>query len=78
MSTTQENKPVVSETKSEQPQTTVPAATTENKTENKVETKTENKATGLAKYKKFFYLFFTSSAGLLISYFAYKRFQKKH
>jgi len=69
MSTNQETNPVVSEIKIEQ-------STTKNKTDNKTET--GKKTTVLAKYKKFLYLFFASSAGLLISYFAYKRFQKKH
>lgn len=54
-----------------------PQAETTKTAETKTQPKTEQK-TGLAKYKKFFYFFFVSSAGLIVSYFTYRRFQKKH
>lgn len=46
--------------------------------EAKTEKKEETKKTGVAKYRKFVYYFFASTAGLLVSYFAYRRFQKRH
>jgi len=40
--------------------------------------KTEETKTRVTKYKKFVYYFFASTAGLLVSYFVYRRFQKRH
>jgi len=81
---TQDNKnvsPQNSETQSElKKEVSVTEGKKETNTENKSNQKTDKKdtKTSLAKYKKYLYLFFTSSAGLLISYFAYRRFQKRH
>lgn len=45
----------------------------EQKPEKKEETKTL-----VANYKKLVYYFFASTAGLLVSYFVYRRFQKRN
>lgn len=81
---TQDNKSVSPQNADKQPEQKKEVSITEDKkdakTENKSNQKTDTKdtKTGVAKYKKYLYLFFTTSAGLLISYFAYRRFQKKH
>lgn len=46
--------------------------------ETKTENKEETKKTGVSKYRKLVYYFFASTAGLLVSYFVYRRFQKRH
>lgn len=47
-------------------------------TETKTEKKEETKSTGVSKYRKYVYYFFASTAGLLVSYFVYRRFQKRN
>jgi len=74
MSTSQEKIVNPTESKTEQAQKSNTDANTTSEASN---TKAQQ-TTGVAKYKKFFYLFFASSAGLLISYFAYRRFQKQN
>ena len=73
MSTTTENKTVVPpKAEATKAGTNATTSTPEKKNEQK------DKKTGLAKYKRYLYLLFASSAGVLISYFAYRRYQKRH
>lgn len=75
MSTAPENKTVVPPQAGSAQAAT--QAATQSTAQHAAENKTEQK-TGLAKYRRYLYLFFASSAGLLISYFAYRRYQKRH
>lgn len=80
MSATAPKTEIPTTTTNTQPQQTKPetAAATTAAVETKTEKKEETQKTGIAKYKKFVYYFFASTAGLLASYFVYRRFQKRH